>query len=147
MKKIRSYSELQQLRTFEERYEYLKIPGDIGVQTFGFDRYLNQLFYQSLEWRSVRDEVIVRDNGCDLGIEDLVIYGGARVHHMNPITVEDLREGNPDIFNSEFLISSSSRTHRAIHYGKEDLKPVLPIERRPNDTSPWKKEGGIYVKR
>ena len=137
--KIRCYKELSRLKTFEERYDYLKLSGVVGESTFGYDRYLNQILYNSPRWRKVRDIVIVRDNGCDLGVEGYEINDKIIIHHMNPITVEDIEEENDDIFNPEFLISSSDRTHKAIHYGDKNLLPQLPIERRPGDTCPWHK--------
>lgn len=135
----RTYTELSRLKTFKERYEYLKLSGRVGQSTFGYDRYLNQILYKSPKWRKARDAVIIRDNGCDLGVEGYEIYDKIIVHHMNPITVEDIENENKDIFNPEFLISSSDITHKAIHYGDEDLLPKLPIERRPGDTIPWRK--------
>lgn len=136
---IRTYSELSQLKTFEERYRYLKLGGIVGQETFGFDRYLNQVFYTSKEWRSVRDKVIIRDNGCDLGIEEYEINGHMiLIHHMNPITVEDILNREDYIFDSEFLICTTKRTHNAIHYGDESLLPQKPVVRRKNDTCPWR---------
>lgn len=137
--KIRCYKELSRLKTFEERYKYLKLSGVVGEATFGYDRYLNQVLYNSPRWRKVRDIVIVRDNGCDLGADGYEINDKVIVHHMNPITVEDIEEENDDIFNPEFLISTSDRTHKAIHYSDESLLPQTPIERRPGDTCPWRK--------
>jgi len=137
--KIRTYTELSRLETFEERYKYLKLSGVVGKSTFGYDRYLNQVLYKSKRWRKVRDIVIVRDNGCDLGVEGYEINDKIIIHHMNPITVEDIEEENEDIFNPEYLISSSDRTHKAIHYSDESLLPQLPIERTPGDTCPWRK--------
>lgn len=136
---IRTYSELSQLKTFEERYRYLKLGGIVGQETFGFDRYLNQVFYTSKEWRSIRDKVIIRDNGCDLGIEEYEINGHMiLIHHMNPITVEDILNREDHIFNPEFLICTTKRTHNAIHYGDESLLPQKPVVRRKNDTCPWR---------
>ena len=137
--KIRCYKELSRLKTFKERYEYLKLSGRVGETTFGYDRYLNQILYNSPRWKKVRDIVIIRDNGCDLGVEGYEINDKIIIHHMNPITVEDIEEENDDIFNPEFLISSSDRTHKAIHYSDESLLPQLPIERTPGDTCPWRK--------
>lgn len=139
MNKIRSYSELVLLPSFEERFEYLKLGGKVGVDTFGFDRYQNQAFYNSREWRLVRDKVIIRDNGCDLGIFDREIGGRIIIHHMNPITVEDIRLATDILLNPEFLICVSHDTHNAIHYGDSELLPKPPIERKPNDTCPWKR--------
>lgn len=139
MNKIRTYSELITLPTFEERYNYLRLGGRVGEDTFGFDRYLNQAFYQNdKEWKSVRDYVIVRDNGCDLGIEGREIYGRILVHHMNPITKEDLLYRTKYLLDPEYLISTIKNTHDAIHYGDENLLYKLPVERSKNDTCPWR---------
>ena len=127
------------METFEERYRYLRLSGSVGKETFGFDRYINQLFYKDPEWLSARDIVIVRDNGCDLGIDGYKIYGKVVVHHMNPITMDDILNRNPDIFNPEFLITTTHNTHNAIHYGDEGLLITAPIERTKNDTCPWKR--------
>lgn len=137
--KLRTYSELKQLKIFEERYEYLKLDGQVGADTFGFDRYLNQVFYKSPEWRSVRNEVIVRDNGCDLGIEGREIHTKILVHHMNPISKEDILERSDILLNPEYLITTVKRTHDAIHYGDADTLIKDPIERTANDTCPWRK--------
>lgn len=137
--KIRTYSELIKIPTFEERYRYLRLYGVVGKDTFGFDRYLNQLFYTSELWRSVRDQVIIRDNGCDLGLEGYDIFDRIIVHHMNPITVEDLEEASDYLLNPEFLITTSLNTHNAIHYGDEKLLIKDPIERSMNDTCPWRR--------
>lgn len=136
--KIRCYSELSRLETFKERYDYLRIGGQVGESTFGFDRYLNQKFYKSFEWKAARREVILRDNGCDLGIEDRSITGRIIIHHMNPITINDVVNGNPDIFNPEFLICVSQNTHEAIHYGNDSILFQLPKERKKWDTVPWR---------
>lgn len=136
---IKSYTELVQLPTFEERYRYLKLNGVIGEETFGFDRYLNQLLYTSQEWRSVRNTVIIRDNGCDLGVEGREIYGKVLIHHINPITIEDIRRREPWIFDPDNLITTTLGTHNAIHYGDESLLIITPIERTKNDTCPWKR--------
>lgn len=135
---IRTYRELSRLKTFEERYNYLKLAGTIGVTTFGYDRYLNQILYTSREWKKARDIVIVRDEGCDLGMEDYEIQNGIWIHHMNPLTPEDIESGSPDILDPEFLISTSRRTHDAIHYGDISLLPKQHIDRRQNDTCPWR---------
>lgn len=136
---IRSYSELITLPTFEERYEYLRLDGIVGEETFGFDRYLNQAFYKSDAWLSVRDYVIIRDCGCDLGIPDHKIYGQrVLVHHMNPITKEDVLHRSKFLLDPEYLITTIKNTHDAIHYGDEGLLITAPIERRKNDTCPWK---------
>lgn len=137
---IRTYSELCRLKTFEERYRYLKLNGVVGDDTFGWQRYLNQYLYKNNPlWRKARDEVIARDNGNDLGIKGRDIYGKILVHHMNPITINDIRSGNPDIFNPEYLISTSFDTHQAIHYGNESMLILDITERSINDTCPWKK--------
>lgn len=135
---IRTYSELIKIPTFEERFEYLNLDGKVGEETFGFDRYLNQVFYKSDEWKSIRNEVIIRDNGCDLGIEDREIHGRIIIHHMNPITVDDIIHRNEDILNPEYLICVADNTHKAIHYGDEDLLIKDLIERTKNDTCPWR---------
>ena len=135
---IRTYSQLKQLQTFEERYDYLKLGGVVGEDTFGFDRYLNQNFYRSREWKHVRDEVIMRDNGCDLGIDGHEIRGKILIHHMNPITSEDIHRVSDYLLNPEYLICVTHRTHNAIHYGDESLIVTAPIERTQNDTCPWR---------
>ena len=136
---IRTYSDLSKLTTFEDRYNYLRLNGFVGQETFGFDRYLNQVFYKSAKWRSVRDFVIVRDNGCDLGIEGREIYGKIIIHHMNPITIKDIEQESAFLLDPEFLISTVHETHNAIHYGDENLLIQAPIERKPNDTCPWRR--------
>lgn len=136
--KIRTYSELVTMPTFEERYEYLKLGGRVGEDTFGFDRYLNQIFYRSKEWKSVRDQVILRDNGCDLGIEGREIHGRILIHHMNPISKSDILERSDLLLNPEYLISTIKQTHDAIHYGDKNLLMKEPIERSRNDTCPWR---------
>jgi hypothetical protein len=137
---IRTYSELITLPTFEERFEYLKLGGRVGAETFGFDRSLNQILYQrSPKWKKARDIVIIRDSGCDLGIEGREIYGKIIVHHMNPITMEDILKERDWIFDPEFLICTVHNTHNAIHYGDENLLTKAPVERTPNDTCPWKR--------
>lgn len=136
---IRTYSELITLPTFEERFRYLKLGGRIGEETFGFERYLNQHFYTSNEWRDIRNHVIVRDFGCDLAMLDREIGGLITVHHMNPVGVDDIRRRTEILLDPEFLISTSDLTHKAVHYGDESLLLLAPIERRPNDTCPWKR--------
>ena len=135
---IRTYSELITLPTFKERYEYLRLGGRVGEDTFGFDRYLNQAFYKSEEWRSIRDHVITRDNGCDLGMEGHEIFGRILIHHMNPIRKEDIINRSDILLNPEYLICTIKNTHDAIHYGDESLLVIAPVERRKNDTCPWK---------
>lgn len=140
MMSIKTYSELITLPTFEERYEYLRLDGIIGEQTFGFDRYLNQEFYQrDQEWKRIRDYVIIRDQGCDLGIEGREIRGKILVHHMNPITKEDILNRSKFLLDPEYLICTLKSTHDAIHYGDENLLMTGPVERRANDTCPWRK--------
>ena len=136
---IRTYSELSKLKTFKERFTYLRLNGFVGKETFGFDRYLNQVFYKSAKWKSIRDSVIVRDNGCDLGIEGREIYGKIIIHHMNPITIQDIEQESDFLLDPEFLISTVHETHNAIHYGDENLLILAPIERKPNDTCPWRR--------
>lgn len=138
---IKTYSELIALPTFEERYRYLRLGGRVGEETFGFDRYLNQEFYKSKPWLRVRDIVITRDNGCDLAMIDREIPNGVRilVHHMNPITIEDIVNRSDFVLNPEYLICTIDNTHRAIHYGDESLLITAPIERYRNDTCPWRR--------
>lgn len=138
MKNIKTYSELITLPTFKERYKYLQLSGAVGEETFGFDRYVNQKFYRSQEWKRVRDFVIIRDNGCDLGVEGYDIHGKILIHHMNPICIDDIRFLSEYLMNPEYLISTTLSTHNAIHYGDESLLMAEPIERTPNDTCPWK---------
>lgn len=135
---IRTYTELSRLSTFEERYEYLRLGGSVGKETFGYDRYLNQILYRSQKWKDIREQVIIRDNGCDLGLEGYEIYGKIIIHHMNPITIEDIERQSDFLFNPEFLICTVHNTHNAIHYGDESLLPKAPIIRSRNDTCPWK---------
>ncbi|HXQ37448.1 MAG TPA: hypothetical protein VN843_25785 [Anaerolineales bacterium] len=135
--RTRRYSELRQLQTFEQRFEYLSLGGEVGQATFGFDRWMNQNFYRSYEWRVARDEVIVRDNGCDLGIPGYEIGARLLVHHMNPVTPEALRHGEAWILDPEFLITTTHRTHNAIHFGDDSLLVKPPIVRRPGDTKLW----------
>lgn len=137
--KIRTYSELIKLPTFEERFEYLKLNGSVGRDTFGFDRYLNQIFYKSQKWLSVRDQVIIRDNGCDLGMEGYEIHGRILIHHMNPITLRDLETESDFLLDPEYLISTVHNTHNAIHYGDENLLYKAPVERTRFDTCPWRR--------
>lgn len=138
-KMIRTYSELIKLKTFKDRFEYLKLDGIVGEETFGFDRYMNQIFYKSREWTSVRRAVIIRDNGCDLGVEGYEIHGKILIHHMNPINLSDIVHKIDELLNPDYLITTVLSTHNAIHYGDASLLPALPIERRANDTCPWKR--------
>jgi len=133
----RTYSELRRLETLEDRFRYLELRGVVGAATFGFDRWMNQQFYRSTEWRHIRNHVIARDNGCDLGVPGWEIHSRLYIHHMNPITVEDLQEGNGSIVDPEYLVTVTLRTHNAIHYGDEELLPKVYVERRPGDTKLW----------
>lgn len=136
----KSYSELQTLETFEERFRYLQTHSVIGVDTFGHGRYMNQKFYKSAEWKRIRNYVIVRDNGCDLGIPDRQILGTIYIHHINPITQDDIINSTEKLFDPENLICVSLETHNAIHYGDDSIVHKYDInERSPNDTSPWLK--------
>ena len=137
--KIRTYTELSQLLTFRERFNYLKLNGIVGAETFGFDRYLNQVFYQSKRWKEVRNYVIIRDNGCDLGVNGYEIHSGIIIHHMNPITLEDIELESEFLIDPEYLISTVLNTHNAIHYGNENLLYTEPIIRTRFDTCPWKR--------
>jgi hypothetical protein len=137
MLKVRTYSELQLLETFEERYRYLVVRGVLGIETFGFDRWINQRFYKSYEWERARNHVITRDNGCDLGIIGYEIYSGLIVHHMNPISFDDIQHGEESLIDPEFLITTSLQTHNAIHYGDESLLPRGPVVRERGDTTLW----------
>lgn len=137
--KIRTYSELMQYQTFLDRYRYLKIGGKVGEETFGMDRYLNQQFYKSKEWRKVRDEIIIRDGACDLGLPDREISSRIIIHHMNPITKYDILNQTEFLLNPEYLICTLKRTHDAIHYGDESLLFNELVERSANDTCPWKR--------
>ena len=134
---IKSYSELSKIKTYKDRFNYLKIGGDLGTATFGFDRYLNQSFYNLREWKKVRAEIIVRDNGCDMGIEGYEIVGKILVHHINVVTLDDLKNKREKLLDPEYLITTSMNTHNAIHYGDEGLLILTPIERSPNDTKLW----------
>lgn len=141
---IRNYTELARLPTFEERFQYLKLNGQVGRDTFGFDRVFNQRFYRSDEWKRIRDDVIVRDTGnqnacCDLGVPGYEIGERILIHHMNPITLDDITESSDFLLNPEYLIAVSHATHNAIHYGGDVKLYSQPVNRRPNDTCPWKK--------
>ena len=138
MMSIKTYSELLTIHTFKERYEYLRLRGIVGEETFGFDRYLNQVFYKSSEWLNIRDYVIVRDNGCDLGVEGYEIGGRILIHHMNPILLKDIQTLSEFLLNPEYLICTTLDTHNAIHYGNSNLLVIEPIERTKNDTCPWR---------
>ena len=136
---IRTYSELILLPSFIERYRYLRIAGTVGKKTFGFDRYLNQIFYKSDEWLEIRDYVIDRDNGCDLGVDGFDIEGRILIHHMNPISKEDILRRSKFLLDPEYLITTVKNTHDAIHFGNEDLLYTGIVERAPNDMCPWKR--------
>jgi len=137
---IKRYSELILIPTFEERFEYLKLGGVVGAQTFGYDRVFNQKFYSSIEWKRLRDRVIFRDNGCDLGIQDRQIMGKIYIHHINPIMIEDIQDASEFLLNPEYLICVSHDTHNAIHYGDRNLLiSSTPVERTPYDTCPWRR--------
>ena len=135
---IRTYSELITLSTFEERFKYLQLNGQVGESTFGFDRYMNQVFYRSQKWKSIRDFVIIRDCGCDLGVEGYDIHGKIIIHHMNPLSMRDIETESDFLLNPDFLICTTHNTHNAIHYGDENLLVTAPIERTKNDTCPWR---------
>ena len=135
---IRTYSEMITLKTYEERFDYLKIGGQVGRETFGYDRYLNQILYNTKQWKKFRREIIIRDNACDLACEGYEINYRILVHHINPITVEDIINRNPMIFDPENAITTTHRTHNAIHYGDKNLLVLQPMERTPNDTCPWR---------
>ncbi len=138
VKSIKTYSELTRLSTFEDRFRYLRLFGNVGQETFGFDRYMNQQFYRSREWKQIRDYIIVRDKGCDLGVWGRDICGRILIHHMNPIELDDIKYSTDFLLNPEYLISVSLLTHNAIHYGDESLLMKEPVERYRNDTCPWK---------
>lgn len=137
MMSIKRYSELRRFQSFEDRYEYLKLYGSVGASSFGFDRHINQRFYRSREWQDIRREVIIRDNGCDLGVEGYDIHSEILIHHMNPIDVESIVHGDPHILDPEFLITTTHRTHNAIHYGDSRKLSQPYKERRRGDTTLW----------
>lgn len=135
---IKTYSELILLPTFEERFKYLQLNGRVGDDTFGFDRYINQKFYRSVEWKRIRDYIIIRDNGCDLALDGYEIHGRILIHHMNPITISDIKFSTEYLMNPDYLICVTHNTHNAIHYGDEKQIITGPIVRTKNDTCPWK---------
>lgn len=137
MTKIRTYRELRRLKTFEERFEYLKLSDVVGERTFGFDRWINQRFYHSQEWKNTRNYIILRDQGCDLGIPGYEIHRGLLIHHMNPITIDEINHGEDSLIEPDFLITTSLQTHNAIHYGDESLLSRAPIVRERGDTTLW----------
>lgn len=134
---MKTYSELIKMDSFKDRYDYLRLGDRVGEQTFGYERYLNQTFYNSPEWKRLRNKIIVRDNGCDMGLEGHEIHGKIYIHHMNPIDPQSIMHRDPDILNPEYLICVSFETHQAIHYGIYDMLRQEPVERRPNDTKLW----------
>ncbi len=136
---IKTYSELITFPTYEERFRYLQLKGAVGKDTFGYDRYLNQILYNSQEWKCFRDKIIIRDNGCDLACEGYDIHGRILVHHINPIRVDDVVNRNPIVFDPENVVCVTHNTHNAIHYGDESLLVLAPVERTKNDTCPWKR--------
>ncbi len=137
---MRTYSELCRIHSFDERFRYLELRGAVGRETFGYDRYFNQQFYNSYEWRHIRDEVIIRDCGCDLGVKGYDIVGRIIIHHMNPVRLEDIQDNIEVLLDPEYLICVSHETHNALHYGsKEYLRGKNLVERMPNDTCPWRR--------
>jgi len=134
---VRTYSELSRISDFNERFEYLALRGSVGTRTFGFDRYMNQKFYTSTQWRHIRDQIIVRDLGCDLGVAGYEIHGRLYIHHMNPMTADDLKDGDDSVLDPQYLITTTHQTHNAIHYGNADLLAKPLVERRPDDTKMW----------
>lgn len=136
---IRTYSELIKLPTFKERYEYLRLEGRVGEDTFGWDRYLNQMFYKTAEWKRIRDQIILRDHGCNLALDGFEIHGRILIHHMNPITKSDILDRSEFLLNPEYLISTTKSTHDAIHYGDVESLHNEPVIRTRNDTCPWKR--------
>ena len=134
---IRSYSELSRIVGFDERFDYLKLNGAVGRSTFGFDRYINQKFYTSYEWKRARNQVILRDDGCDLGVPGYEIYGQLLIHHINPMGIDDIIHGEEWIFDPEYLITTTQNTHNAIHFGSDKLLPKTVIARSPHDTKLW----------
>lgn len=140
---IKTYSELIEIPTYIDRFKYLSLDGMVGAETFGYDRYLNQVLYSSREWQKVRRDVIIRDNGCDLACEGYELSGRILIHHINPMTVKDIVERNPKIFDMNNLITTTHRTHNAIHYGDENLLVLEPIIRTKDDTCPWRKGGAV----
>lgn len=134
---VRTYTQLRKIPEFLDRYEYLRLAGVVGQETFGIDRYVNQQLYSSSNWKRIRDQVIIRDGGCDLGVPGYEIHSGIYVHHMNPITLDDILNNHPYVYDLEFLICTSLTTHNAIHYGNEQTLNQLPVEREPGDTKLW----------
>jgi hypothetical protein len=139
MSSLRTYTALSKLKTLKERFDYLRLDGAVGEDTFGFDRYVNQRFYKSQEWLQVRDHVIARDLGSDLGVSEYPIHGRVLIHHMNPIFITDIEQASDILLDPEYLVCCAHATHNAIHYGDERLLPTNPVERTVNDTCPWRK--------
>lgn len=135
---MKTYNECIKLKTFDERFEYLQLHGLVGEETFGYSRYLNQILYRSPEWKRLRQEVIIRDNGCDLAFDGYEINGKILIHHINPISLRDIEERSSKVFDMNNLITVSFMTHQAIHYGSKDLLLLDPVERKPNDQCPWR---------
>jgi hypothetical protein len=135
--KVRTYRQLRHIESFEDRFQYLSLPGSVGEPTFGFDRWMNQRFYRSREWKQIRDQVIARDLGCDLGVDGYEIHQQILIHHMNPMRASDIVHGDEDLLNPEYLITTTHRTHNAIHYGDASLLPKKHVARRPGDTKLW----------
>ena len=133
----RSYTELRRIENFEDRYHYLALKESVGKSTFGFDRYINQKFYTSKQWRDLRHNIIARDNGCDLGVDGYEIHNRLIIHHMNPMSFDDISRGDSNILDPRFLITTTLRTHNAIHFGDERLLPKVFVERSANDTNLW----------
>lgn len=136
--KTKTYNECIKFKTFDERFTYLQLRGLVGEETFGYSRYLNQILYRSPEWKSLRQQIIMRDNGCDLAMDGYEVCGKILIHHINPISLQDIEERNPKVFDMNNLITVSFMTHQAIHYGSKDLLLLDPVERRPNDQCPWR---------
>jgi len=136
---MRTYDELSQIESFLDRFEYLKLGGAVGRETFGYDRYLNQMFYRSPEWKKIRNLVILRDNGCDLGVDGYEIQGRVYIHHLNPVSQNDILNRSEILLDPNYLICTTHETHNAIHYGDSDLLMTEPVIRLPNDTCPWRK--------
>lgn len=136
---MKTYNELIRIPTFEERYRYLRLSGSVGEETFGFRRWLNQEFYHSDEWKRFRDKIIIRDGGCDLAVDGFEIYSSIIIHHLNPITYDDILNQNPCVFDPNNVVCTKLSTHNAIHYGDEILLPKTPVERIKNDTCPWRR--------
>lgn len=140
----RTYRKVKKLESFDERFNYLFLSGEVGLDTFGHSRYLNQLLYRSTKWRRTRDGIIIRDNGCDLGVLGFEIHDAIYIHHINPITIDDVKYDRDLLYDPNNLICTSFNTHNALHFGSEDYQPVTLVERRPGDTTPWLQKGGMH---